>query len=193
MKLRYVGYSSIFKVENKAIAPNVLEVCGSKLPCHEVGFVLIDDEGIEYDYTEYKTLYRTVEGGFQYSNDGSIWVEPTKNVAVFIEWKDKENVGETRPSKVQVEVSDDSTVVDSLILNAENNWTKTYDVPESETYTVSAPDIEEYTKEIVGTKIIYTLPEPPAPYVPSTEEMIEELTNMVLELDERVYALEEGE
>ena len=193
MKLRYVGYSSTFKVENKAITPNVLEVTGSKLPCHEVGFFLIDDDGNEYDYTQYTTLYRTIEGGFQYSNDGSIWIEPTKNIAVFIEWKDNLNSIGLRPFEVEVSVMDDKIVVDTPVLSMKNNWTRTYDIPETKIYTVSAPELEDYTKEIAETKVVYTLIEPPKPYVPSAEEMIEELTNMVLELDERVYILEEGE
>lgn len=189
MKLIYAGTTTQYMVDVAAIKGNVIQVLGS-LPMKEKGFKLIDDEGTEYDYSKFKTLYREVEGGYQYSNDGETWEEPTKEVTVAVDWHDDNNKEGYRPGMVTVTVIDGDTAIDNLRLSESNNWQKTYtDVPVSHVYTITASNIANYKLTVNETTADYELETPKEPTV---EEMLAELTNIVLELDERVYALEGG-
>ena len=189
MKLTYIGESVSYDVDISAIKTNVIQALGSTLIPKETGFMLTDDAENEYDYSAYSTLYRTVEGGYQFSNDGEIWVEPTKTVTVQAIWNDDDDEKGVRPSSVKVNVFDDEQSIGTVTLNAKNNWTKLYEnVPQSHNYTVTAPDCTGYDKVISGTIITYDVQQA---YEPTVEEQLEELTDMVIDLDERVYALEE--
>lgn len=190
MKLTYIGEAISYDVEVSAIKDNVVQVVGNGLMMRETGFTLSDGVN-EYDYSAYNTLYKTVDRGYQYSNDGSVWVEPTKSVTVEAVWSDGGNDRGTRPSSVKVSVFDNETSIGSVTLNPKNNWTKVYEnVPESHTYSITAPNVDGYTKEVEDTMVIYSVQ---PPYEPSVTEQLSELTDMVIDLDERVYALEEGE
>ena len=190
MQLTYIGETTPYEVQVNAIKNNVIEVLGVGLPMRETGFTLFDGE-FTYDYSAYSTLYRTVGEGFQYSNDGEIWVEPTKSVTVQITWMDDDDILGLRPSSVKVTVTDGGSTVGTVTLKESNNWTKVYtDVPVSHDYEVSAPEVEQYNMSVVGTYITYAVE---MPYEPTVEEQLEELTDMVIELDERVYVLEGGE
>ena len=189
MKLTYIGEAVSYDVNVKAIKVNVIEVTGSNLVMKESGFTLTDDAHNVYDYSAYSTLYRTVINGFQYSNDGSIWIEPTKTVYVQANWEDGGNT-ELRPSSVKVSVFDNEQSVGNTTLNEKNNWTKVYEnVPSSHYYTITAPDVKGYDKAINGSYVTYSIP---MPYEPSYEEQLEELNAAVIDLDERVYELEGG-
>lgn len=171
MKLQYIGTSIYYDVDVMAVLPNVIQVTGSKLSMKESGFILIDDEDNEYDYSEYSTLYNTVEGGYQYSNDGSIWVEPTKTVTVEVMWNDNDNYEKVRPSSVKIEVFDEETSIGTVTLNTKNGWKKNYEnVPESHEYSVKAPDVEHYLTNVRGTFINYNFTIDPEPDEPINEE-----------------------
>lgn len=190
MKLTYIGESILYDVTITAITPNIVQALGNSLIPRESGFMLTDNDGNEYDYSMYKTIYRPVEGGYQFSNDGEIWVEPTTTVTVQIVWNDSDDVKGIRPSSVKVSVFDNETPIGTVTLNAKNNWTKVYEnVPESHLYTVTAPDYDGYDQNIVDTTIYYSYKQA---YEPTVEEQLEEITDMLIDLDERVHALEEG-
>lgn len=59
----------------KKISEHVVEVKG--LDQNLSGFkILTKNDILMGDYSAYTTLYRTVDGGFQYSNNGSVYEEP---------------------------------------------------------------------------------------------------------------------
>lgn len=59
----------------KKISEHVVEVKG--LEQNLSGFkIFTENDALIGDYSSYTTLYRTVDGGFQYSNDGSVYEEP---------------------------------------------------------------------------------------------------------------------
>lgn len=189
MKLTYIGEPISYDVDISAIKTNVIQAKGSTLIPKETGFTLVDDNMNEYDYSAYSTLYRTIEGGYQYSNNGEVWVEPTKIVIVQAIWNDGEDAKGTRPSSVKVGVFDNEQSIGNVTLNAKNNWSKMYEnVPQSHVYTITAPDCTGYDKTIIDTTVTYDIQQA---YEPTVEEQLEELTDMVIDLDERVYALEE--
>ena len=59
----------------KKISGNVIEITGVEINLS--GFHLITSTGSVFGkYEDYTTLYRTIDDGFQLSNDGSVYVEP---------------------------------------------------------------------------------------------------------------------
>lgn len=78
LKLKYIGSNTLYDVKFSRISANVVQVLGN-LPFEDKGFNL-SREGKEdpWNYPEYTTLYREIEGGLQFSSDGSVYVEPQK-------------------------------------------------------------------------------------------------------------------
>lgn len=76
MLLQYQNDSSTYDVEFKKISKNVVQITGD-FPVKNIGFTLSRvDMNDGWDYAAYTTVYREVEGGIQFSNDGSVYVEP---------------------------------------------------------------------------------------------------------------------
>lgn len=76
LNLQYIGDSNNYSVSFSNINKNVVEVIGADLPKQETGFILTrigDPHAFKGDYSDFKTVYREIEGGFQYSNDGSTY------------------------------------------------------------------------------------------------------------------------
>ncbi len=190
MKLQYLGTSTKYDVEVMAVSSNIVEVQGA-LPMKEKGFRLFDDKGNEYNYADFKTLYRAIQGGYQYSNDGEIWEEPTKDVDVKIEWRDDDDAEGMRPEEVTLSVADGGVVIEELVLTADMEWHKVYHgILESHELTVEGSAVTNYQYDVEETTVMYTLQKP---HVPTIEEQIEEIMDFLEQLDERVYILEGGE
>lgn len=76
LKLKYVGDEETYAVEFRTVANNIVELMGD-FPIKDTGFTLSRAEHEDnWDYTCYTTVYREIEGGVQFSNDGSVYVEP---------------------------------------------------------------------------------------------------------------------
>lgn len=76
MQLQYLNEETTYNVEFKKISKNVVEITGD-FEVKDLGFTLSRvgmNDG--WDYSEFTTVYREVEGGVQFSNDGSVYVEP---------------------------------------------------------------------------------------------------------------------
>lgn len=77
LKMKYIESDSdeTYLVEFRK-KRNVVELKGD-FPIKTTGFAL-SREGKEdnWDYSAYTTVYREIEGGVQFSNDGSVYVEP---------------------------------------------------------------------------------------------------------------------
>ena len=83
LNLRYIGETTDYSVSFRNISENVVEVVGADLPARETGFIITrigDPSAFKGDYREFTTIYREVEGGFQYSNNGSIYIKPLPKV-----------------------------------------------------------------------------------------------------------------
>lgn len=77
MQLMYVGEKSKYDITFKKISTHIVQIIGN-LPIKEKGFILFreDVESDLWDYKKYKTVYRKIEGGAQFSDDGSVYVAP---------------------------------------------------------------------------------------------------------------------
>lgn len=75
--LTYLGEDIRHVVEVELISDHVVQVTGTDLPVKICGFYLsrldIDDK---WDYLNFKTVYRVIDNGVQYSDDGSEYVAP---------------------------------------------------------------------------------------------------------------------
>ena len=76
IKLKYIGCKTEYNVDFSRISNHVIQVMG-EIPFKNNGFHLsrIGKEDA-WDYSGYTTLYKEVEGGLQFSDDGSVYVEP---------------------------------------------------------------------------------------------------------------------
>lgn len=81
IQLRYRGEKTAYPVTFKKISKNIVQVTGS-LPAKSKGFIChrVGIADILGDYSEYKTVYRQIDGGVQFSNDGSVYAVPVPSV-----------------------------------------------------------------------------------------------------------------
>ena len=76
LNLQYIGSKTFYEVEFSWISANVVQVMGD-MPVKDKGFTLSREESDDgWDYSKFKTVYRLIEGGVQFSDDGSVYVAP---------------------------------------------------------------------------------------------------------------------
>lgn len=77
LSLNYINEKETYSVSFKTVNQNVVQVTGD-FPVKTSGFTLAREgkEEVLGDYSYYTTVYREVDSGAQFSNDGSVWVEP---------------------------------------------------------------------------------------------------------------------
>lgn len=81
LTLKYAGEKTGYEVSFKNVSPHVIQITGY-FPVKRKGFSLYRD-GVEEplgDYTDYKTVYREVEQGAQFSDDESVYIAPLARV-----------------------------------------------------------------------------------------------------------------
>lgn len=76
LKLKYIGLKTEYDVAFSNLTKNIVQVRGT-LPAKTHGFTL-SRAGKEdnWDYSGFTTIYREMDGVIQFSNDGSVYVEP---------------------------------------------------------------------------------------------------------------------
>ena len=78
LKINYIGETETYLVsfESKSTTNNIVQVVG-EFPIKTSGFILSRvDADDNWDYSLYTTVYREIDGGAQFSNDGSVYIEP---------------------------------------------------------------------------------------------------------------------
>lgn len=131
-----------------------------------------------WDYKAFTTIYRVLEGAVQFSDDGSVYVEPTRDVVVQVSWDDGDDIKGIRPESLLVSINDEMGVT----LNADNGWSYTlHNEPMDKTYMITCEAVEDYTAEISGTYITertdYPVPE---------ELTVDDLAEAVAELADQI-------
>ena len=175
LSLNYVGEHDSYEVEFDR-NEHVVTLKGD-FPIKTTGFYLSQPGKInDLNYTAFKTVYRIIAGGVQFSDDGSVWVEPTRNVTVQAVWDDHSDIEGLRPESVAV------TVNGKVVMLEAGTWSITYEnIKESEVIEVTdAADITGYNKTINGTTVTYyhEYLDP----TPSLEERVNDLEIAVCEL-----------
>lgn len=76
LNMKYVGSKTIYEVDFRKISAHIVELRGD-IPAKDKGFTLSRDEADdEWDYKRFKTVYRKIDGGVQFSDDGSVFIAP---------------------------------------------------------------------------------------------------------------------
>lgn len=180
LDLTYIGENAKHKIEFKKVNENVVSVKGT-LPAQTNGFVL-SREGKEdnWDYKEFTTIYRELDGEIQFSNDGSIWVKPLPKVTFYT------NGGGTLEGTTTQEVyTYEELVIPTPIASEDYEFTG---------WSPEIPTSGEVNGNKTYTAVFKSTFPPPEPE-PTLEErvtMVETeqmmLTECVLEISEIVYA-----
>ena len=179
LSLNYVGEYDSYEVEFDR-NEHVVTLKGD-FPIKTTGFYLSQLGKInDLNYTAFKTVYRVIAGGVQFSDDESVWVEPTRDVTVQAVWDDHNDIEKLRPESVAV------TVNGKVVMLEADAWSITYEaIKESEVIEVTdAADINGYDKTINGTTVAYhhEYLDP----TPSLEERVNDLEIAVCELADAI-------
>lgn len=76
LSFKYQNEEKKYLISFNTINQNVVQIIGD-FPIKNSGFMLSrEDREDNWDYSAYTTVYREIDGGVQFSNDGSIYVEP---------------------------------------------------------------------------------------------------------------------
>lgn len=174
-----------YTAEFSTVSENVVQLKGD-IPQDTSGFFLSRiDKTDRWDYSDYKTIYRVPENGvIQFSNDGSVYIPPKKNVVISASFDDGDDVMGIRPESVKVNVIVNGAKKSTITLSENNNWSKTYeDVLASDEYAIDASDVVDYTKTINGTTVVYATdyPKPEEITVDDLAEAIAELADVVMQ------------
>ena len=179
LSLNYVGEYDSYEVEFDR-NEHVVTLKGD-FPIKTTGFYLsLPGDINDINYTAFKTVYRVIAGGVQFSDDGSVWVEPTRDVTVQAMWDDHDDIEGLRPESVAV------TVNGSVVMLEADAWSTTYEnIKESEVIEITdAADIVGYNKTINGTTVAYH-----HEYIdptPSLEERLNDLEIAICELADSI-------
>lgn len=76
LKMKYIGDKKFHQVDFRNISTHITQLIGD-IPVKTTGFQMFKLDGSFLgDYSAYTTVYREINGGVQFSNDGSIYVPP---------------------------------------------------------------------------------------------------------------------
>lgn len=77
LSLKYAGEKTSYIISFKKVSKNIIQITGD-FPVKRKGFVCcrVGSEDVLGDHTDYKTVYREIDGGAQFSNDGSVYTVP---------------------------------------------------------------------------------------------------------------------
>ena len=77
LNMNYINSTLKYAVNFKTITSNIIEIKGD-FPIQTDGIQISRDKKPDdvWDYSDYTTIYREIEGGVQFSNDGSVYAEP---------------------------------------------------------------------------------------------------------------------
>ena len=167
-----------------SIQNNIITLTGN-VPKNTSGFIAYTLNDIVLgDYSEYTTIYRVLPDAVQFSNDGSVWVPPKKNVLIAASWDDGNDVKGIRPAEVAIDILLNGEKDKSIKLNSSMGWQyELTNVLESDEYTINVEDVTDYSYLINGTSVVYKT-EYPQPEVLTVDDVaiaVAELTDVVVQ------------
>lgn len=163
---------------------NIITLTGN-VPKNTSGFIAYTVNDIVLgDYSEYTTIYRVLPDAVQFSNDGSVWVPPKKNVLIAASWDDGNDVKGIRPAEIAIDILLNGEKDKSIKLNSSMGWQyELTNVLESDEYTINVEDVTDYSYLINGTSVVYKT-EYPQPEVLTVDDVaiaVAELTDVVVQ------------
>ena len=163
---------------------NIITLTGN-VPKNTSGFIAYTVNDIVLgDYSDFTTIYRVLPDAVQFSNDGSVWVPPKKDVLIAVGWNDGDDVKGIRPAEVFINILRNGEKDKSIYLNSSMGWQyELTNVLESDEYTINVEDVTDYSYSINGTSVVYTT-EYPQPEVLTVDDVaiaVAELTDVVVQ------------
>lgn len=163
---------------------NIITLTGN-VPQNTSGFVAYTINDIVLgDYSDFTTIYRVLPDAVQFSNDGSVWVPPKKNVLIAASWDDGNDVKGIRPAEIAIDILLNGEKDKSIKLNSSMGWQyELTNVLESDEYTINVEDVTDYSYLINGTSVVYKT-EYPQPEVLTVDDVaiaVAELTDVVVQ------------
>ena len=77
LNIKFLDDENVHQWTVEQVATNIIEIKGEDIEPNISGFhVLTEDGAVSGEYEDYTTLYRMIDGGFQLSNDESVYVQP---------------------------------------------------------------------------------------------------------------------
>lgn len=167
-----------------SIQNNIITLTGN-VPQNTCGFVAYTINDIVLgDYSDFTTIYRVLPDAVQFSNDGSVWVPPKKNVLIAASWDDGDDVKGIRPAEIAIDILLNGEKDKSIKLNSSMGWQyELTNVLESDEYTINVEDVTDYSYLINGTSVVYKT-EYPQPEVLTVDDVaiaVAELTDVVVQ------------
>ena len=167
-----------------SIQNNIITLTGN-VPQNTSGFVAYTINDIVLgDYSDFTTIYRVLPDAVQFSNDGSVWVPPKKNVLIAASWDDGDDVKGIRPAEIAIDILLNGEKDKSIKLNSSMGWQyELTNVLESDEYTINVEDVTDYSYLINGTSVVYKT-EYPQPEVLTVDDVaiaVAELTDVVVQ------------
>ena len=167
-----------------SIQNNIITLTGN-VPKNTSGFIAYTINDIVLgDYSDFTTIYRVLPDAVQFSNDGSVWVPPKKNVLIAASWDDGNDVKGIRPAEVAIDILLNGEKDKSIKLNSSMGWQyELTNVLESDEYTINVEDVTDYSYLINGTSVVYKT-EYPQPEVLTVDDVaiaVAELTDVVVQ------------
>ena len=167
-----------------SIQNNIITLTGN-VPKNTSGFIAYTVNDIVLgDYSDFTTIYRVLPDAVQFSNDGSVWVPPKKDVLITVGWNDGDDVKGIRPAEIAIDILLNGEKDKSIYLNSSMGWQyELTNVLESDEYTINVEDVTDYSYSINGTSVVYTT-EYPQPEVLTVDDVaiaVAELTDVVVQ------------
>lgn len=195
--LKFKDSDDVYHVDFAQSSKNVVSIkSDEQLPTIAPGFKIYRPESPDIvlgDYSEYTTIYRAIDKyNVQYSNDGSQYVPPVKDVTNQAIWNDQDNIMQIRPESIVVDgyCNGKKSGQDELKPSDKEwkNWKVIHhNKPLENVYTITAPDIPRYEKMVSGTIVYYTLAIP-QPREITIDDLAECTLNSKSECKYNIYA-----
>lgn len=76
IKIKFINDHILYDVEFLRISQNIVQLVGN-IPGNVSGFKTYKSNETQIgDFSDYTTIYKSIDGGFQFSNDGSVYPTP---------------------------------------------------------------------------------------------------------------------
>ena len=150
------------------------------IPQDESGFYLSrEDRSDRWDYTAFNTIYRVIsKNEIQFSDDGSKYIPPVRDVIVQAIFSDGDDVYGFRPDEVAVQMYKNGKKTAIATLKASKNYKATYkDRPVEDVFTIDPPELLHYNMSSSGTTVTYSIVIP-QPRTVSEADMAQALMDM---------------
>ncbi len=108
------------------------------------------------DFSNYTTIYRKADGYTYYSNDGSQWLEPSKDLLFFVHW---DTVPDTRliPDEVLLRIRSIEGAETNIKVTKADNWFYRFRCLEHEDYfIISTGELTNFKADISKDSVDYT-------------------------------------